>query len=372
MNSINRPPRQSVGCRLHCEQLEDRLTPAILTVTNAADVPVPGLFNLRERITQANNQVTNPGLDTIDFAPGLYTAGNLTLQVLSTLPTITDDLIIDGTAGRVTVEPANQPAQFRLFQVVTTAGPPRVNVTFMNLTVTGGNASNPADPNGGGIAMWDATVTLDNCDVSGNSALGNGGGLWADGNPSQLTLKNNSLVSHNHAGANGGGIAVTNTTLKVEQGTQVRNNTAGLGGGGIAAFANNYKGNGILDFVTLDGTNGLVQVNNNLALSGDGGGVLVQELNAGAAVPFVSFQHTDVNGNTAVGIAPAAGQPWTSGQGGGVALHGGLWVTADNATNVVGNWQSAPAPLLGVFLDPALVLDGFSGSANVVNNNQLP
>jgi hypothetical protein len=103
--------------------------------------------------------------------------------------------------------------------------------------------------------------------------------------------------------------------------------------------------------------------------------VLVKELNAGG-LPVVNFSQTNVNGNTAGGIAPAPGQPWTSGRGGGVAMVGALSVDADATTCVTGNKQSAPAPTtlpfkLGVYLDPALAWDGFSLWANVNNNTQL-
>lgn len=304
-----------------------------------------------------------------------------------TLPTITDDLTIDGTSGvpgqRAEVKLFKTPSQFRLFEVATPAAlfPLRVNVEFKALTMTGGNASDPADPHGGAVAMASSSVTLDNCFVTGNRAAGNGGGLWATGNPSLLTLTRGSVVANNTAALNGGGIAVTNTSLLLDNGTQVTSNTAGLGGGGIAAFANGFVGIVGVKFVNLDGTGagGPVVVSNNTANSGDGGGVLVQELNAGAAVPDVNFQHTNVTGNTARGTAPPVGGAWASGRGGGVAAVGGLTVDSDTNTFVTGNWQSAPAPAtapfaLGVYLDPTvfIFLSTFDDNANVADNEQLP
>lgn len=186
------------------------------------------------------------------------------------------------------------------------------------------------------------------------------------------------MVANNTAGANGGGIAVTNTSLLLKEGSQVTGNTAGLGGGGIAAFADNYMAIPLVEFLKLDGTGagGPVVVSSNTALSGDGGGVLVKELNAGAAVPDVNFLRTNVTGNTAVGVAPPPGGEWASGRGGGVAVSGSLLVDSDNATNVTGNRQSAPAPVtapfeLGVYLDPA-VFGTFAVTANVDDNEQLP
>jgi hypothetical protein len=367
--------------------------PATFTVDNPIDIPVPGLTNLRQAIDAANKAA---GLDTIQFAAALHFLGNGTavIPVSGTLPTITDDLVIDGRSGvagqRVHVLPAMQSAvideetgqptnpqpQFRLFEIAPAAAFGGVIVTFKALTISGGNASNPADPNGGAIKSLNADLTLDNCFVQGNQAVGNGGGVWASGDPGMLTITRGSVVANNTAAFNGGGIEVYNTNLLINEGTQVTSNTAGLGGGGIAAFANGFGGIVGVKFVSLDGTNGLVSVSGNKAMNGDGGGVLVQELNVGAAVPDVSFKHTNVTGNTAIGIAPPAGVDWASGRGGGVAMVGSLWVDADNATSVTGNWQSAPAPTtapfkLGVYLDPVLFVDTFSPNANVDDNNQL-
>lgn len=189
MSRVNRPPRRTSE-RLSLVHLESREVPAVYTVDNPIDIVVPGLTNLRQAINLANGGA--PGLDTIQFSATLYLLGNNTpIPVYDTLPTITDDLIIDGTSGvagqRATVTPAPvpvpgevgepvNPPQFRLFRVVGPAAVP-VNVTFKALTISGGIANDPADPNGGAIAMGNANVTLDNCFVTGNRAAGNGGGL---------------------------------------------------------------------------------------------------------------------------------------------------------------------------------------------------
>src|SRR3954470_12968145 len=50
--------------------LDDRTAPATFTVTSLVDDTVtPG--TLRDALTRANDEVTNPGPDTVVFAPGL-------------------------------------------------------------------------------------------------------------------------------------------------------------------------------------------------------------------------------------------------------------------------------------------------------------
>lgn len=67
---------------------------AIFTVTNTND---SGAGSLRQAIDDAN---LNPGTDTIDFALG---AGFPTISPLSTLPTISDPVIMNGNIGGSTL-----------------------------------------------------------------------------------------------------------------------------------------------------------------------------------------------------------------------------------------------------------------------------
>src|SRR5687768_11223100 len=88
-----RPPRPTA--RPCVEPLEDRLAPAIYTVTNTANA---GAGSLRDCITQAN---ANAGADQIWFnIPG---AGVHTISPSAALPAITDGLSILGyTQGAAT------------------------------------------------------------------------------------------------------------------------------------------------------------------------------------------------------------------------------------------------------------------------------
>src|SRR5258708_32717151 len=90
--------------RLRVEALEDRCTPAIMTVTGVGDtVAVDGVVTLREAILSANaNAAVNAdvvasgsfGTDTINF--NIAGSGVHTINLTSALPGITGKLTIDG------------------------------------------------------------------------------------------------------------------------------------------------------------------------------------------------------------------------------------------------------------------------------------
>jgi CSLREA domain-containing protein len=58
--------------------LEDRIAPAVLTVTSAADTPEAGMLTLREAVALANADANQGQSDTIVFDDGL---GNATITL---------------------------------------------------------------------------------------------------------------------------------------------------------------------------------------------------------------------------------------------------------------------------------------------------
>lgn len=78
--------------------LAGRADAATFTVTVADDA---GAGSLREAIAAANDEVTNPGVDTIAFAIPVVGDGIPTITLASALPEITSPAIVDGTTQPV-------------------------------------------------------------------------------------------------------------------------------------------------------------------------------------------------------------------------------------------------------------------------------
>ncbi len=175
---------------LSIELLEDRLTPAVYTVTGNGDAGagVGNSGDLRYVITQLN--AMGGAANTISFAQGV--AGQIGLA--SALPAINSNVEINGP-GQSVLEirrtSANDP--YRIFAV--NAG---ITVTITGLTMSNGKVLT----GGGGIRNM-GTLTVVDCTLADN--IGSTGGAIYSG---------------------GGSLTVTGCTI--------RNNTGPGGGGGIS------------------------------------------------------------------------------------------------------------------------------------------
>ncbi len=149
------------------------------------------------------------------------------------------------------------------------------NVTFSNLTITGGGDSgikayiqcgvnidnckisgNMSESDGGGINIFKGTLNMNYVTVTGNtSTYGKGGGIWILGNlfinsvtitenraedgggiynhigPIMDKFNGNSTISGNSADRNGGGIYIWEGDLYFSSSGKIENNKAGSGGG---------------------------------------------------------------------------------------------------------------------------------------------
>ena len=169
--------------------------------------------SLREAIRFANSQ---PGQQTIDFAPGL--TGTMTLSS-GQLPALTGNVTIIGAgAPNLTI---NAHGASRIFEVS-----PSGIVNLSGLTLINGNGTPNGSTNGlvnGGAILNSGTLTIQQSAISGNVINGNpttgsgrGGAIY---NIGTLTVLSSTFNGNTSTLGNGGGIAnagtlfVTNSTF---------------------------------------------------------------------------------------------------------------------------------------------------------------
>jgi CSLREA domain-containing protein len=226
----------------------------IVVNSTADNTTVNGQCTLREAITNANNDAaihsdctSGSGDDVITFnLSGCPCTITLTLGELL----ISSNMTITGTgASNLIISGGNA-------SLVMYAGSTTVNLS--QLTITGG--SNPTGgPDGGsggaisigssavlnvsqsvisgnsagfgaGIYSNGGAVTLLNSTVSNNTASGDGGGVYANGQTSTTTITNSTISGNS---ATGVGIAIVNGGTMTVRNTTIANNTAGGGSSGV-------------------------------------------------------------------------------------------------------------------------------------------
>ena len=217
---------------------------ALIVVNDLGDTTSPCAITctLRAAITSANS---NPGADAIAFS----VSGIITLT--SRLPSIADDVTIDGTG-----------------QAITVSGNSLVQVMVVN--------------NGKTLNLNALTIANGKCDIC------TGGGIANDG---MLNVINSTFFSNTASGTGGGGIAntgmltVTNSTFSGNNAYYLDGNGIYYGGGGIynaltatltvtnSTFFDNFasSGGGIANAGVLTVTNSIFSSN---MATFDGGGIV--------------------------------------------------------------------------------------------------
>jgi hypothetical protein len=327
-----------------------------LAVTYSVDsssdnVTDDGFVTLQEAILASNGAPANDDAplgaangDRIEF----NLADNTAIVLADELPTIFDDLVVDGSGvAGLTVSGANS---VRVFDVDTVESEA---VAIIGLGVTEGNTANSPGDTGGGIRIANAErVTLSGVTVSQSTAATRGGGIFA-GNGT-LTISGSMIggsapeLGNAANGANadhgGGGLYVLGGSATLT-GTTVRNNdalnAAGSGGGLLldggtlsvadSAISDNDSsraGGGIevrstFAAATMTIAGSTLNANSTGSSPGNGGGLHV------TAPPSVNPSTVEVSNSLVVGN--------TANQEGG-----GLWNDAGgtmnvNGTRIVGN-----------------------------------
>ena len=203
--------------------LEERRLLSTYIVTDNSDNPSdPG--SLRATLASV------PAGATINFATSVTSPIMLTNGVLN----IAKNVTIVGPSSGLTINGDNKSAIFSIYSGVTAA--------ISNLTITDGSDS--------GVHNDATLLTMTDCDISGNTSSGHGGGIYNIGN---LKLNDCTVTSNKSGGSyyggglyNDGGATLTGCTFSY--------NTAGEYGGGVynnfslqaynSTFANNSAGSG--------------------------------------------------------------------------------------------------------------------------------
>lgn len=197
----------------------------VLTDLGTGTGGVGGVGDLRYCITQANSTA---GTDTIEVT----TTG--TVSLVSSLPTITESLTINGSSQSAFVIDGMDQIGIAPMRI-SGAG---VVVSLNQLTITRGR---PLNPSGGGITIQaNASLNLSHVTVSNNTTQAeNGGGIFSSSGNLNIT---DSQISGNYMsapGSAGAGIGMFSGTLVLKN-TWVTSNTlpnsADIGGAGIMLF----------------------------------------------------------------------------------------------------------------------------------------
>lgn len=306
-------------------------------VTNTLDDGSTG--SLRYAIFQAN---VNAGADTITFASGV--TGTITLSPSYGSLYIYDPLTITGPgASALTIDGGNIPAPSTTSSVpasgflVAGGTASALPVSIGGLTITGGHGtpssffsgSSGNETVGGGIAAYNADLSVADCTVTGNSATA-GGGIFAasynvTGSPLTIT---GSRIEANTA-FEGGGVFNASGSLSISD-SSISNNTAALPTGAGTTY------------LPYSGT-----------LSGLGGGLLSKYMNSGSTGLNVTISRSSISNNSSDGAI------------------GGLGIIAPSTSPYVTNTLTVNASTIsgnsaGLFGGAMVVVQGMS--ANVVNS----
>jgi predicted outer membrane repeat protein len=245
------------------ESLEDRMVPAVIAVMSTADnndavitaghagtAADPFLApSLRSAISFAN---AHPGGNTIDLA----VAGDYKITRAGTVnesDNAAGEFAILNTGGDLTIQNTSSGAVAvdgnhlnRVFDINPNFDPnnptPKFLVTLTGFTIENGFAADPNNPDGGtssggGIRdVGNASLTLNNMVITGNTATADGGGVAFENAvsvPWTFTV-NNTTVTNNHAGDAGGGLETDGSgKIFLNSGTVISGNRTVNQGAGI-------------------------------------------------------------------------------------------------------------------------------------------
>ena len=335
-----------------------------------------GDLSLREAVGLANGSI---GPNTITFAAALD-GGTIPLNLLLDEIDITDEVIIDATSlpAGITVDAGdgadgafNTADGIRIFNINDSQAND-IDVEMKGITFTGGDVDD-----GGGAIRSIENLTLTDSTVTGNSATGNGGAIYAD-NATQFTLSD-SIVFGNTTATDGGGLALYNLSnasilRSTISGNNAGNDTGDHGGGVYLFDVNNLSvvdttisgnfaggdGGSVYLYQADSSTISNSTISGNRA-NGSGGGIHVIL----GEVDTLTVEHSTVTGNFANDDSDGTGS------GGGVFLEdnnvdvNGI-VKLDHTIVALNTDESGTAPDIDNTTDPGTTLNN---TLSLVGNN---
>ena len=265
---------------------------ATITVNSGDDILNTNIFptcTLRKAVESINQRATKPGCvitdnafgnnDTIEFAPEL---------IGSTITLAGEELVISGDStpvdltlhgSNVTINADGKSRGFRLARDNALA--------IQDLTISNGSQSY-----GGGVFLEaGAGLIADNATFSNNQASIDGGAIgvfgFRDGEPKATVTLNNCTISGNRADS-GGGVFISGGNANIVD-SNISNNTvsSGSGGGGLRL----RRGQFVLNRVTVDSNNHLTRD------SVSGGGLNFSSRDASLEIVNSTISNNVVNDN---------------------------------------------------------------------------
>lgn len=331
----------------------------------------------------------DPGHDTINFRfdRGECPGGPCIIELQSALPTVTEDLSIDGGSSRPTIRRVAT-TQFRILEL----GP--VTASIRNVVIEGGDIQSVS----GAILLSSTNLTLTGVTFTSNRASSDGGTIWVG--PGETLRVIDSRFSANR-GSEGGAISCSGGTLTVS-GSRFEGNSADGDGGAIFAEQPTSGTTCRLTVTTSTfdgntaGVGGIVPPS-----TGSGGGLAahraqVEILDSTFVRNLARAEYVGGGGIALLGLNTAAGRATvanvtvsansTNGSGGGILVNNhivnlfNVTVTgnlADRNGNDIGSGggvhQSEPSALrLSLKVQSSIIAGNFDTPENAVNGTKHP
>ena len=361
--------------RLTLTSLEDRANPATFTVTSLTDA---GSGSLREAINRSNDELSNPGSDTIVFAPAVQGAAvsltAFTNPAASTAEVpqpagpsaflVTSPVVIQGSGETLTRGGA---VAFRLFQVTATG-----NLTLSNLTLSNGLARGGTSAGGGNAAgLGGAIYNQGTLRILGSTLTGN----LAQGGSASALGETGLFDSGTSAGGGLGGPGVDGSTAggpnrgtnAFVAGTGIVGGPGGFGGGGgnsviakagVPGGAGGFGGGGGGNYGSNAGKTG--GPGGAGGFGGGGGFSNIVALGGGKGGP---------GGFGGAGGFRSEGNPDSAASGGGGAGLGGAVFNQGGTVALLNSTVAGNSARGGGVLENSFAQFGFGGGGGVFNLN---